>query len=78
MLGHLRRRRTGSMRPTGEIVHNPHLHCRWRRDGPISLSLLLHYGKAWRLSSLRDLDPSRSPQTRHYRCDCVLAGLEPE
>ncbi len=39
-----------------EIVHNPHLPCGWRRDGPMALSLLLHYGKAWRSSSFRALD----------------------
>ena len=40
---------------------NPHLPYGWRRDTPISLSLLLHYRKTW-VSSLRELDPSRSPQ----------------
>ena len=29
-----------------EIVRNPRLPYGWRRDGPIVLSLLLHYGKA--------------------------------
>ena len=74
MLGPLRRRPTGSMRPTREIVHNPHLAFGWRRDGPIPLSLLLHYGKAWRSSSLRELDPSRSPQTSSYSGDGALSG----
>ena len=31
-----------------EIVRNPHLPSGWRRDTPISLSLLLHYRKTWR------------------------------
>ena len=63
---------------TGEIVHNPHLPYGWRRDGPISLSLLLHYDKAWvsslRVETLRGLDPSRSPQIRHNLCYRVLDG----
>ena len=55
-----------------EIVRNPRLPCGWRRDGPISLSLLLHYGQAWRSSSFRELDPSRSPQTYQYLSNAVL------
>ena len=62
-----------------ESVRNPRLPYGWRRAGPISLSLLLHYGKAWRSSSLRELDPSRSPQTLQYLCSSVLstAGFQP-
>ena len=55
-----------------EIVRNPRLPDGWRLDGLISLSLLLHYGKAWRSSSLRELHPSRSPQTLQYLCCSVL------
>ena len=65
---HLRRR------PTQRSSATPRLPYGWRRDGPISLSLLLHYGKAWRSSSLRELDPSRSPQTLQYLCSSVLSA----
>ena len=58
-----------------EIVRNPHLPSGWRRDGPIPLSLLLHYGKTWRSASLRGLDPSRSPQTYRYLQNAVLVLL---
>ncbi len=58
-----------------EIVRNPHLPYGWRRDAPISLSLLLHYGKAWRSASLRELDPSRSPQTYRYLQNAVLVNF---
>ncbi len=38
-----------------EIVHNPHLPCGWRRDGPME-SLLLAIRKGIAPSSLRALD----------------------
>ena len=39
-----------------EIVHNPHLPCGWRRDGPMALSLLLAIRQSMASSSLRALD----------------------
>ncbi len=65
----------GRFDQTGEIVRNPHLPYGWRRDEPISLSRLLHYGKAWRSATLRELDPSRSPQTLPDLRSSVLRAL---
>ena len=43
-----------------KISRNPLLRYGWRRDGPISWSRLLHYGKAWRSAALCVKEASRT------------------
>ena len=61
-----------------KIVHNPHLPCGWRRDGPMALSLLFAIRKGMASSSLRALDTVPLATNVTVIMKCCTKGSNPE